>query len=228
MRIAGIDPGINSSGKCIMTLDIKTFDILDVQLYGYNKTIKRCITGQNCQIDHTSTKYVQMVMYEKQDMSYEILKKDMEDVKHISFEGYAFGFAKKANESRSLVQMGEFIGGMKKMFYDMGKGIIIYAPRMVKRFATGNGNADKRMMCKMFESEYPQFYPSEVFAQIPEFEDPHADICDAFWMAEILRCHLIYEFLGPEKMDPGIVGLLEHKSNKKSESIVETRLVKKT
>ena len=41
LKIAGIDPGINSTGKCIMTLDPETYGIVDVQLYGYNKTINK-------------------------------------------------------------------------------------------------------------------------------------------------------------------------------------------
>ena len=35
MKIAGIDPSMNSSGKVIMDLDDGTFDIRDIQFYGY-------------------------------------------------------------------------------------------------------------------------------------------------------------------------------------------------
>ena len=227
MKICGIDPGMNSTGKCIMTLDDKTFDIVDVQLYGFNKVIKRCLSGQNCRIFHTSTKYTQMPMYDRQNMAYDILLKDMEDVKHVAFEGYAYGYSDKEKSSGRLIEIGEFVGGMKKLFYDLGKGIIIYPPTSIKKFATGNGAAGKIMMCEMFALKYPKYYPSEVFSQLPQFEDPHADICDAFWIAHTLRYHLIYEILGTDSLNPGIVALLESKSTNDSDSIVETVLVKK-
>lgn len=210
-----------------MTLDDDTFDLLDVQLYGYNKTIKRCISGQNCQIAHTSTKYTKMNMFDRQNMVYDILLEDMDDVKHVAFEGYAYGYANKEKSSGSLVQIGEFVGGMKKLFYDLGKGIIIYPPPTIKKFATGNGSAGKTMMCEMFAMEFPQYYPNKVFEQLPQFEDPHGDICDAFWIAHTLRYHLIYEIIGTDSMDDGVVAMLETKSDKKTAAIVETKLVKK-
>ena len=210
-----------------MTLDDGTYDILDVQLYGYNSTKKRCVSGLNCRVDHVGTKYTKMNMFDRQNIAYDVLTLDMEDVKHVAFEGYAYGFAKKSQESGRLVQLGEFIGGMKKFFYDAGKGIIIYPPRTVKRFATGNGNAGKTMMCEMFEEEYPQYYPREVFNNLPQFIDPHGDICDAFWIAETLRNHLIYEVFGTENLDEGTVAMLELKATKNTSSIVETELIKR-
>ena len=226
MKIAGYDPSINSTGKCIMTLDDDTYDIQDVRLYGYSKVIKRSITLQNCEIFHVGTQYPKMNMYDRQNIAYEALKKDMEDVVNVSFEGYAYDKNKKT--SRSIFQLGEFIGGMKKMFYDMGKGVIIYPPKTVKKFATGTGNADKVTMCKMFEKEFPEWYPTEAFNLLPEFEDPHADLCDAFWMAEILRNHMIYEVFGTERLDEGTVAFLEFKKDKKTSSIVETKLERKS
>lgn len=222
MKICGIDPSINSTGKCIMELN-KDFSIKSVKFYGYNKVKKRCIQTDVLHIDYVGNKYVKLVMFDRQDIAYSFLDRDMEDVEHIAFEGYAFG---KSGGTSSLFQLGEFIGGMKKRYYDQGKGIIIYPPRVVKRFATGSGNADKSQMCGSFKSEYPSLYP-EVFNELPQFGDPHADLCDAFWIAETLRNHLIYDVLGTDRMDEGTVALLEYKSTKKSQSIVETELVKR-
>jgi Holliday junction resolvasome RuvABC endonuclease subunit len=221
MKICGIDPSINSTGKCIMELD-DGYNIVSVKFYGYNMVRKRCLESDDVHMDCLGTKYNKLCMFDRQDIAYAFLKRDMEDVTHIAFEGYAFG---KSGTS-SLLQLGEFIGGMKKMFYDMGKGIIIYPPRVVKHFATGSGNADKSQMSLAFKSDFPQFYP-EIFAQFPQNEDPHSDLCDAFWIAETLRNHLIYDIMGPQYMEEGTVALLESKSTKKSQSIVETELVKK-
>jgi len=221
LKIAGIDPSIDSTGKCIMTLN-DNYDVIDIAFYGYNSVKKRCFKENNVEVFHVGTKYKKMNMHDRQNIAYEYLKKDMEDIKYVAFEGYAL--AKK--HTRSLVQLGEFIGGMKKMYYDMGIGIIIYAPRMVKRFATGDGNAEKVHMCRMFQEEYTDLYPRE-FKKLTPYIDPHGDMCDAFWMAETLRCQIMYEKLGREAMDEGIVAFLEHKSTPKTASIIETKMIRK-
>ncbi len=220
MKIAGIDPSINSTGKCIMDLDDDTYEVKSIKFYGYSTVGKNQYNTDSVTVDHLGSKYTSKLMYERQDIAYNILKKDMEDVKHIAFEGYAFG----KQGTRSLVQLGEFIGGMKKLFYDMGKGIILYPPKTVKKFATGNGNADKVLMCDSFKAVYSSLYPEE-FNEFKNYESPMADMVDAFWMAETLRNHLIYDILGEELLESGIVGLLEFKSTKKTLSIVDTPLV---
>ena len=149
MKICGIDPSINSSGKCIMTLNPQTYEMLSVQFYGYSTTNNRCISGDTFTIEKVGTKYAKMNMFDRQNLAYGIMLKDMEDIKYVAFEGYALGVTK----SSSIFQLGEFIGGLKKLFYDMGKGIMIYPPTVVKKFATGNGTADKTMMRKMFQEE---------------------------------------------------------------------------
>lgn len=205
-----------------MDLDDETYEIKQLKFYGYHTTKVREFLGKNVSVKHLGSKYTSKVMFERQEIAYNILQDDMEDVQHVAFEGYAFG----KQGTRSLVQLGEFIGGMKKMFYDMGKGIIIYPPKTVKKFATGNGNADKVLMCDAFKTLNPDLYPSE-FQEFEQYESPMADMVDAFWIAETLRNHLIYDILGEECLDPGTVALLESKSTKKTESIVETNLVKK-
>jgi len=221
MKIAGIDPSIDSTGKCIMTLD-EIYNIEKVEFYGYNSVKKRCFKGNNVEVFHVGSKYKKMNMCDRQNIAYDFLKTDMFGVSYVAFEGYAYG--KKI--TRSLVQLGEFIGGLKKMYYDQGMGLLIYAPRMVKRFATGDGNAEKVTMCQMFMKEFPNFYPED-FKKLPKYVDPHADMCDAFWVAETLRCQIVYEKLGKKMLDPGIVAFLEHKSSKKTNSIIETRVIQK-
>lgn len=222
MKICGIDPSMNSSGKCIMELDDNTYDVLSVKFHGYCDTNKWCITGTNFEVFRVGTKYTKMNMFDRQNIAYDIILKDMEDIKFIAFEGYAFD----VQQSNKIFQLGEFIGGIKKLFYDRNKGIIIYPPKVVKRFATGNGNADKCMMRKMFQEEFPQWYPEE-FNTFIQDESPHSDLCDAFWIAETLRNHIKYENLGIKSLDEGTVALLEWKADKKSHSIIETLMVKK-
>jgi len=223
MKICGIDPSMNSTGKCIMDLDPNTFSILNIEFYGYSTVKSRCIEKNNVHISHVGTNYAKLNMFDRQDKAYKILMNDMDDVKHIAFEGYAFG----ATKTSSIFQLGEFIGGMKKMFYDIGLGIMIYPPTVVKRFATGNGTADKTMMSAVLLEEYPNLYPEE-FNLLPQNDSPHSDLCDAFWIAETLRNHIIYEVIGSSGLEEGTAALLEYKSSKKMQSIVETKVIKKS
>ena len=165
MKICGIDPSMNSSGKCIMDLDPKDFSIKSIKFYGYNSVKIRCINEGNVKLTSVGTKYTKANMFDRQNIAYQIINEDMEDVKHVAFEGYAFG----ATKTNSIFQIGEFVGGMKKMFYDAGKGIMIYPPSVVKRFATGSGSADKTQMSAMFKEEYPNLYP-EQFNLLPQTE----------------------------------------------------------
>lgn len=211
-----------------MTLDDKDYSIKEVAFYGYNMTKNRCFADGNVEVFHVGTKYNQLSMFERQDIAYKFMAKDMEDVTNVAFEGYAFG--KSQQGSASLVQLGEFIGGMKKMVYDMGKGIVLYPPKVVKRFATGyggTGGSDKSPMRIYFQKEYPQFYPSQFDRFVHQDKDPHSDMCDAFWIAETLRNHLIYDVLGADALDEGSAAMLEYKSTKKSHSIVDTEFFKK-
>lgn len=220
MKIAGIDASMNSSGLCILTLDDTTFDIQKINFYGYNKTKKRCIQEGNVNIQCVGTKYTSLSMFERQDIAYNILNMDMEDVKFVAIEGYSFG----STLSNSTFQIGEFIGGMKKMFYDNGKGIMIYPPSVVKYYATEKGNAQKNHMKIAFLEKYPQYYPHQI-DPLPEFEDPASDLIDAFWIVMILRSHMMYERNLPLSED--ITDALQHKSSKKVNSILETEMFKK-
>lgn len=224
MKICGIDPSINSSGKCIMTLHDTDYSIQDVAFYGYNMTKNRCFTEGNVDVFHVGTKFNKMNMFDRQNLVYDFMKKDMDDVRLVAFEGYAFGKSKQG--SGSLIQMGEFIGGLKKLFYDMGMGLVLYPPIVVKRFATGNTKADKIHMRQAFQTEYPQFYPAQFNKFEIQDDTPHSDMVDAFWMAETLRCHLIYDVLGSDALNSGVVALLEYKATKKSHSIIETEFFK--
>ena len=224
MKICGIDPSINSTGKCIMELDDDTLAIKSVKFYGYYSVKKWCLSGDNVHIECVGTKYVKNCIMERQRIAYDIMNVDMEDVSLVAFEGYAFGA--NNNKTRALVQLGEFNGGLKKLFYDQGKGIVIYPPKVVKRFATGSGNSDKAQMSQFFKSEYPHLYP-ELFESFKQNESPHGDLCDAFWMAETMRWQMMYDIFGSENIDEGMVALLEFKSTKKSTPIIETAFFRK-
>jgi hypothetical protein len=103
----------------------------------------------------------------------------------------------------------------RRHFYLQGKGIITYGIGQIKHFATGNGDAGKIAMCEAMKAVYPQFYYPE-FEQFPrQYESPHSDLCDAFWMCEILRNHIKYDILGPDSLPQDILALLTYHTTRK-------------
>lgn len=218
IKIAGIDPSINSSGKVIMELDSQTYDVQKIKFYGYNETKKWCLVKDNVEIECVGTKYSSMNMFDRQNLAYGILNKDMEDVKCIAFEGYSYS----SSQSSSLFQIAEFCGGLKKYFYDKGKNIVIYPPLTIKKFATGKGNAEKCHMKAAFETRYPEFYPACINL-LKTFESPQNDLIDAYYICQVLRCHIMY--VAGIEMSDEITEAIEYKSTKKSQSIVETEIL---
>jgi hypothetical protein len=86
-------------------------------------------------------------------------------------------------------------------------------------------------MCEAMRAVYPQFYYPE-FDQFPkQYESPHADLCDAFWMCEILRNHIKHDILGPDSLPKDILAMLTYHTPKKqydTRALVDYSLVRMT
>ena len=214
MKICGIDPSINSSGKVIMDLDDKTFDIKTVDYYGYSSHLCDLHEEEHIHIYPLGTDYTKQAMAVRMDRAFTVLDIDMEDVKYIAFEDYAYEEANKQG-SNSIFQIGEFCGGVRYHFYKMGKGIITYGIPQIKHFATGSGGAQKPAMCQSVKDHYPQFYYPYLDTLTPQYESPHSDLCDSFWMCVILRNHIKYDILGPDSIPDETLGMLLYTSAKR-------------
>jgi hypothetical protein len=70
-------------------------------------------------------------------------------------------------------------------------------------------------------------YPSDIFAKLKEFESPHNDLCDAFWMCEILRSCMKLEKFGPDSLDAAKYAFLTTTVTKGALSLAESPLMKK-
>jgi len=225
MKICGIDPSINSTGKCLMELD-NNFDIVSVKLYGYNKTKSRCLTDDENVFVYSvgGLSYTKKNVLERQTIAYDLMKQDMEGVEYAAFEDYSMG-----SQSSSLFQIGEFVGGLKKAYYDMGIGIMKFAPKSVKRYATGSGSAGKLDMQFAYKSKFPEFY-HDLIDEIPLSKSdstPTEDLIDSFWIADILRNLIKAEALGVKSLPDEVVTRLMYKSTKKSKALAESELMKK-
>jgi len=234
IKIAGIDPSITSSGKVIMEIDTTDFSILSIKLYAYHGAKIRSFEDDRLRVGHlkgvgNKMNYSKYSVLERQQLAYKELDLDMEDVTHVAFEGYAYSKAKgsgRSSNSRGMVQLGEFIGSLKYRYFSQGKGIMVYPPTSVKKLATGKGVADKVIMQKQFQHDYPDFY-HEYLDNLIKWENPCSDICDAFWICESLRLHMKYDVLGSEALEPHeLIAVTDH--TPAAEPICNTTLLRLT
>jgi len=66
---------------------------------------------------------------------------EFERVTAFAIEGYSFG-----SVGRSIYDIGELGGLVKAKFYEEGSAVWLVPPSVVKKFATGKGNATKEMV----------------------------------------------------------------------------------
>ena len=225
MKIAGIDPSIKSSGIVVMDLD-DDLEVKDIQFYGYTTIKKYAVDEGNVHIAFLcpADDYAALCMPERQRLTYDIIAKRLEGVTFLGMEDYAT--SKAHTGSGSILQIAEFCGGIRYLAYMKGLGIINFGIGQIKRFATGDGDADKISMCVSFRSEYPKLYPAEIFEKLKQFESPHNDLCDAFWMCEILRELMVLEKFGEERLDPTKLALLTTTKTLGSISLAESPMMK--
>lgn len=209
-----------------MTLDDNTLDITDIQFYGYTTTKLYAVDTGNVHISYlgSSDSYRARCIPDRQMLTYSLIRQRLDGVSYVGMEDYALSKVKKG--SGSIIQIAEFCGGIRYMIYNEGIGIINYGINQIKRFATGDGGAGKPQMCISFKNEYPNLYPDDIFAKLKQYESPHNDLCDAFWMCEILRSCMKLEKFGPQSLDAGKYAFLTTTIDREALSLAESPLMK--
>lgn len=102
----------------------------------------------------------------------------------VAIEDYAFGATGR------VFHIGEHTGLLKYLLWKHPYPVQGIPPTVIKKFATGKGNADKPKMVAAFLSDYPVaeswiplFFPrAQSSASIAK--SPLADLADAYWIAK--------------------------------------------
>lgn len=104
----------------------------------------------------------------------------------VGIEGYAYG-------AKGLVfDIAEATGVFKHELYKQ-TGLIphVIAPAMIKKVASGKGNAKKFQMLDAWNAKHPEMNLLKLFDEIlskPEsIPSPISDMVDAYWITEVLR-----------------------------------------
>lgn len=90
-------------------------------------------------------------------------------VKFVAFEGYSY------NSVGRVFELGEIGGVLRLLVHEHGLPYVVIPPLVLKKFATGNPAADKEDMVS--------------FARQAGFAARDDNQADAFFLAEIARCH---------------------------------------
>src|SRR5690606_25536350 len=95
----------------------------------------------------------------------------------VSLEGYAMGAKGK------VFHIGENTGCLKQVIWKNGVRYISPPPTVVKKFATGKGNANKEKMEEAFFAE-TSFDIRKAIGQSENTFNPSSDLIDAYYMAK--------------------------------------------
>lgn len=169
----GIDYSMTSPAICVMS---------DKQLNFYYWTTKRkyeCkVELDNCSLEGILFNSSNMEDEERFNyLSEEIVTKSLWHwPKKITLEDYSY-----ASTGRAF-HIGENVGVLKHKFFTKGVKLQTIPPTVIKKFATGKGNADKQMMQDAF-IERTGLDIKSLLQQNENHWNPSSDIIDAYWIA---------------------------------------------
>ena len=106
------------------------------------------------------------------------------DMRAVAIEDYAF------SATGRVFHIGEHTGILKYLLHQQHYTITAVPPTVVKKFATGKGNADKPRMTRAFLEQYPlaKTWCTTFFPRTPDTasfaKSPLSDLADAYWIAK--------------------------------------------
>jgi len=197
----GIDPSVNSTGVCISVYD-ENDNLLEEKFYIVkpDKLTKKENAAELKHIDKFG-----YLIYDKEPTNTDNNSDNecnkainfmqiVEKVRSIIFqtdyryyrmnniyicqEGISYG---SSTRTKSIFDLSGLNFMFREMVINSSKGfkpvtLIVATPGEIKKFATGNGNANKELLLECFKATYPDF-------DIPKMDD----IADAYFMAKYAK-----------------------------------------
>ena len=172
MTIIGIDYSLNSPAVCVSKGD-----------FTFNKCKFYYLTSKKKHIGYMSSNIegVEHTEYNNPIQRFENLSNFILNIvkKHTSpkifLEGYSYG-----SKGQAIFQIAENGGILKYRLKNYDCTILV--PSVVKKFATGKGNADKQKMYEQFSNDTKTTL-LQLF-DIPTLNNPVTDIVDAYYIAK--------------------------------------------
>ena len=180
MVIAGIDYSLCGPSICVFDGDVFSFDrccfyyLTDTKKY--TNTFLTNIFGERFLDWNTEQQRYATIA----DWALEILM----GCENIAIEGYAY------SASGRVFQIAENTGLLKYKIYQLGMPLTVIPPTEIKKYATGKGNADKKMMYDSFTLETGCSLTSAMSFEKKEITSPVSDIVDSYFI-----CKKMYDII---------------------------------
>lgn len=172
--VAGIDYSMTSPAICVHTGD--TWDPSGCRFYFRTDKAKLLINTELVKSTFIKPWSCNEERFKAgADWASDVLQGDTPSF--IAIEGYAMG-------AKGLVfHIGENTGQLKYAVYKLGLPFIVPPPTVIKKFATGKGNAKKEVMIATFEAETGYKF-RELLGQTGASLSPTGDLADAYYMCK--------------------------------------------
>ncbi len=161
MIVLAIDQSLTCTGVCIQRMDSSTRAVHLI----HTEAIQRIKTGSECGYMDTVLRS-QGIAQRLWDLFHDY-KCD-----HVVFEGLSFGSRGDATRNLAML-LGIILAKLNTDFFSV-------APTTLKKFATGNGRADKKAMLAAIEPCNPKLH-SELSSMT--IKAGKYDIADAYWLS---------------------------------------------
>ena len=182
MRIAGIDYSLTSPAICVWkSTDDRLFNFDDCALYYLEIPKRRGPTPHGILNIHANP-YPE---WETEEERHELLSKWTMSIItgcEVFIEGYAFATS-GTSHVRSIA---ENTGLLKHKMYKVKQSFTSVPPTVIKKYATGKGNANKEVMYDAFCAEIltPSDLKSRLTPKSTKIRNPVTDIVDSYFICK--------------------------------------------
>ena len=182
MRIAGIDYSLTSPAICVWkSTDDRLFNFDDCALY-YLEIPKRRGPTPHGILNIHATPYPE---WETEEERHELLSKWTMSIItgcEVFIEGYAFATS-GTSHVRSIA---ENTGLLKHKMYKVKQSFTSVPPTVIKKYATGKGNANKEGMYEAFVDELltPTDLKERLTPKATKVKNPVSDLVDSYFICK--------------------------------------------
>lgn len=181
MIIIGIDYSMSSPGLVKVELN-ESLDIIRADYQGFSSVAKTAKLDDNIihfKKDHFNNNFDRFTTLTNFCSEF-IESWGVPD--YVAMEDYAMG-----SHSGMNFTIGEATILTKLAVYNTGCKFRLYSPTLIKKYATGKGNAKKEDMQKAYSILGESYLDLD---KLPINKNPREDIVDAYWIMKLLQCEL--------------------------------------
>ena len=185
-KIAGIDYSLTSPAICVWkSVDDRLFDFDSCDLYYLENSPRwksTTATSHGLLNLHPEEYPEWNTEEERHDLLSDWVMNIIQVCNEIYLEGYAFATVGKSH----VRSVAENTGLLKHKMYKVKQKFSLIPPTVIKKYATGKGNANKEVMYDTFTAELvtPSDLKLRLTPKSKKLSNPVTDIVDAYWICK--------------------------------------------